>query len=352
MGFGGTEQIMVIFERDIAVDMGTSNTLVYVAGKGVVLREPTVVAVDKTTGEMLKIGEDAKKTLGRTPANIVVIHPISLGVISDYDMAAMMLRELISKVTSFSLFKPRVLLCVPSSIAGVEERAIIDAAIEAGARKVYLLETAVATAIGAGVDISKPDGHMVIDIGGGTSEVAVVSMGGVVECESFPTAGDSFDEAIIRYIRKKHNVLIGSKTAEELKISIGGALPRPDAYEEEAKGRCLLTGLPKTVKVSSEELVEVLAEPTQLILDNIHSVLERTPPELVGDLGSNGIILSGSGSMLYGLDSVIERSTGIPTIPVDDPSSCAAHGAGKMLTRLDDMKDGMMNFLRRRQMKN
>ncbi len=342
---------MVIFERDIAVDMGTSNTLVYVAGKGLVLREPTVVAVDKFTGNMLKIGEDAKKTLGRTPANIVAIHPIKLGVISDYDMAAMMLRELISRITSFSLFKPRLLLCVPSSITGVEERAIIDAAIEAGARRVYLLETAVATAIGAGADIAKPDGHMVVDIGGGTSEVAVVSMGGVAECESFPTAGASFDEAIVRYIKRKHNMLIGARTAEELKISIGGVINRADGGEEEVKGRSLMNGLPKTVTVTADELVDVLLEPAQLILENIHSVLERTPPELVGDLGDNGIILSGSGSMLYGMDALIEQSTGIPTIMVDDPSSCAAHGAGKMLSRLDNMNDGMMNFLRNRQMK-
>lgn len=341
---------MVIFERDIAVDMGTSNTLVYVAGKGIVLREPTVVAVDKD-GKMVKIGEDAKKTLGRTPANITAIKPISLGVISDYDMAALMLRELVSRITSFSLFKPRLLLCVPSSITGVEERALIDAAIEAGARKAYLLETSVATAIGAGVDISKPDGHMVVDIGGGTCEVAVVSMGGVAECESFPTAGDSFDEAIIRYIKRKHDVVIGAKTAEELKIGIGGVIPRPELIEAEVKGRALLTGLPKTATVTSDEIAEVLAEPAQLILENIHSVLERTPPELVGDLGSNGIILSGSGAMLYGMNTIIEESTGIPTIMVDDPSSCAAHGAGKMLTRLDDMQDGMMNFLRRRQMK-
>ena len=194
---------MVIYERDIAVDMGTSNTLVFSQGKGLVLREPTVVAVDKVKDKMLKIGEEAKKTLGRTPANVIAIHPIRAGVISDYDMSALMLRELVSRITSFSLFKPRILMCVPSSITGVEERAVIDAAIEAGARRVYLVETAVATAIGAGVDIKKPDGHMVVDIGGGTTEIAVVSMGGVAECESIKTAGSTFDEAIIRYIKKK-----------------------------------------------------------------------------------------------------------------------------------------------------
>lgn len=343
---------MVIYERDIAVDMGTSNTLVYVQGKGLSLREPTVVAVDKVKDKMLKIGEDAKKTLGRTPANVVAIHPIKAGVISDYDMAALMLRELVSRITSFGLFKPRLLMCVPSSITGVEERAVIDAAIEAGARKVYLVETAVATAIGAGVDIKKADGHMVIDIGGGTTEIAVVSMGGVAECESIKTAGSSFDEAIIRYIKKKHNMLIGVKTAEEVKINIGGLMSRPDAVDSmEVKGRCLMTGLPKTVSVSSSELVDVLREPAQLILENIHSVLERTPPELIGDLGDNGIIMSGGGSLIYGFDEIIEASTHIRTIIVDDPISCAAHGAGKLLTRLDSMQDGMMNFLRNREMR-
>ncbi len=348
---------MVIYERDIAVDMGTSNTLVFVQGKGLVLREPTVVALNKTRNDpekdrMLKIGEEAKKTLGRTPANIVAIHPIRDGVISDYDMSALMLRELVSRITSFSLFKPRLLMCVPSSITGVEERAVLDAAVEAGARKVYLVETAVATAIGAGVDIKKPDGHMVIDIGGGTTEIAVVTMGGVAECESIKIAGSSFDEAIIRYIKKKHNVLIGAMTAEEVKISIGGLIPRPDAPESmEVKGRCLVKGLPKTVTVTAAELIEVLREPARLILENVHSVLERTPPELTGDLGVNGIILSGGGSMLYGIDKMIEHSTEIKTMIVDDPIACAAHGAGKLLSQLDYMQDGMMNFLRNREMR-
>ena len=296
---------MVIYERDIAVDMGTSNTLVFSQGKGLVLREPTVVAVDKVKDKMLKIGEEAKKTLGRTPANVIAIHPIRAGVISDYDMSALMLRELVSRITSFSLFKPRILMCVPSSITGVEERAVIDAAIEAGARRVYLVETAVATAIGAGVDIKKPDGHMVVDIGGGTTEIAVVSMGGVAECESM-----------------------------------------------EVKGRDLIKGLPKTVSVTAEELVDVLREPARLILENVHAVLERTPPELIGDLGVNGMILSGGGSLLYGIDRMIEDSTHIRTMIVDDPLACAAHGAGKLLTKLDSMQDGMMNFLRNREMRN
>ena len=342
---------MLIFEKDMAIDMGTSSTLLFEQGKGVVAREPTVVAVDKVTGKILKVGQDAQKMLGRTPANIVAIHPIANGVISDYEMAAQMQRELVSRVTSLSLFKPRVLACVPSSITGVEERAVIDAAIEAGARKVYLLETAVATALGAGVDITKPEGHMVIDIGGGTSEIAIISVGGVVECESIKTAGASFDEAIVKYIRRKHNMLIGLSAAEEIKRSIGCVLQRPDMGVEEVHGRNLANGLPKTVRVSSNELIEAFVEPMNDILEAIHAVLERTPPQLVGDLDQNGIIISGGGSLVYGMDRLIERSTGIRTLPVDDPVSCATYGAGKMLKHLDEMKDGMMNFYRMRQLR-
>ncbi len=342
---------MLIFERDIAVDMGTSSTLLFEQGKGVVSREPTVVAVDKFSGKILKVGQDAQKMLGRTPANIVAIHPISSGVISDYEMAAQMLRELVSRITSFSLFKPCVLACVPSSISGVEERAMIDAAIEAGARKVYLLETAVATALGAGVDISKADGHMIIDIGGGTTEIAIISAGGVVECESIKVAGTAFDEAIVKYVRRKHNMLIGMSAAEELKRSIGCVLQRPDMGIEEIKGRNLANGLPKTVNISANELIEAFVEPMNKILDAIHAVLERTPPQLVGDLDKNGIIMSGGGSLIYGMDRLIERSTGIRTVVVDDAISCAAYGAGKMLKHLDEMQDGMMNFYRMRQLK-
>ena len=342
---------MVIFERDIAVDMGTSSTLLFEQGKGIAAREPTVVAIDRVNGKILKVGQDAQKMLGRTPANIVAIHPVSAGVISDYEMAAQMLRELVGRLTSFSLFKPRILACVPSSITGVEERAMIDAAIEAGARRVYLLETAVATAMGAGVDISKPDGHMIIDIGGGTTEIAVVSAGGVVECESIKLAGTSFDEAIVKYVRRKHNMLIGLTAAEELKRSIGCVMQRTDMGIEEVKGRNLENGLPKTVKLSSNELIEAFVDPMNGILDAIHAVLERTPPQLVGDLDKNGIILSGGGSLIYGIDRLIERSTGIRTVVVDDPVACAAYGAGKMLRNLDNMQDGMMNFYRMRQLK-
>ncbi len=342
---------MNIFEKDIAIDMGTSSTLIFEQGKGVVSREPTVVAVDKFSGKILKVGQEAQKMLGRTPANIVAIKPVNNGVISDYEMTAQMLRELISRITTVSLFKPCILACVPSSINGVEERAVIDAAIEAGARKVYLLETAVATALSAGVDISKADGHMVIDIGGGTTEVAVISAGGVAECESIKVAGASFDEAIVRYVRNKYNVRIGLSTAEEIKRSIGCIIQRPDSGIEEVKGQNLTNGLPKTIELNSTELIEAFVEPMNRILEAVHAVLERTQPQLVGDLDKNGIIMSGGGSLIYGIDRLIERSTGIRTVVVDDAVSCAAYGAGKMLMHLDDMQDGMMNFYRKRQLK-
>ena len=320
---------MTVFEKDIAIDMGTASTMLFEQGKGIVAREPTVVAVDKYSGKILKIGQEAQKMLGRTPANIVAIRPIDASVISDYEITAHMMRDLVSRITSFSLFKPCMLACVPSSISGVEERAMIDAAIEAGARKVYLLETAVATSTGAGIDISKPDGHMVIDIGGGTT----------------------FDEAIVQYVRKRHSMLIGLTAAEELKRNIGGVIMRPDVGSEEVKGRNLVNGLPKTVEISSAELIEALVDPVNRILDAVHIILERTPPQLVGDLDKNGIIMSGGGSLIYGIDRLIERSTGIRTMVVDDAISCAAYGAGKMLNHLSDMQDGMMNFYRKRQLK-
>ena len=340
---------MLFFERDIAIDLGTMTTIIYVRGRGVRLREATLVAMDRTNGRLLRIGEEAKKMLGRTPANIVPIHPIVSGVISDYDMTSRMLKEFISRVTSFSLFKPRVLICIPASITGVEERALIDAAIEAGARKVYLLETSLATAVGAGVEINKADGHMVIDIGSGTTEIAVVSLGGVVECESIKTAGTVFDEAIVRYVRKKHNLLIGQRTAEELKESIGCVYPRPEVSYEEVKGRCLVTGLPRSVTISSTDMVEALEEPLAQLMEAVHMVLERTPPELVADVSQNGIILSGGGSQLWGLGKTIEERTGIATVLVDDALSCTAYGAGRMLENLDEMNEGMINLARRKQ---
>ncbi len=342
---------MLFFERDIAIDLGTMTTLMYVRGRGIRLRESSLVAMDSTNGRLLKIGEEAKKMLGRTPANIVPISPIVAGVISDYDMTARMLKEFIGRITSFSLFKPRVLICVPGSITGVEERALIDAAIEAGARKVYLAEASLATAVGAGIDISKADGHMIVDIGSGTTEVAVVSLGGVVESESIKTAGEAFDDAIVRFIRKKHNLLIGNRTAEELKLSIGCVYPRPEVSYEEVKGRCLVTGLPRSVTVSSTDMAEALEEPMARLMEAIHLVLEQTLPELVADVSENGIILSGGGSQIWGLDKLITDETGIEAVLVDDALSCTAYGAGRMLQNLNDMQEGMINLARRRQMR-
>ena len=280
-----------IIEKDIAIDLGTDTTILYVSGIGIRLREPTVVTIDRTTGRVLKVGEDARKMLGRTPGNLVSVHPIAAGVISDYDMTCEMLREFIRRVTSFSLFRSRVLVCVPGSITGVEERAIVNAVIEAGGRKVYLVPSAVATAVGAGLDVNRADGHMIIDIGGGTTEAAVVSLNGVVESESIKTAGAAFDEAIVKYVRRKHNLLIGIRTAEELKKSIGCVKERPEVSYEEVKGRCLMTGLPRTITLNSDEMVEALAEPTETILETVHMVLERTPPELVADISENGIVM-------------------------------------------------------------
>jgi rod shape-determining protein MreB len=342
--------MMFFVERDIAIDMGTNNTLLYVSGKGIRLREPTIVAVDRQTGQISGVGESARKAMGRTPANLVVVHPISAGVISDYDMTAAMLRDLIRRVTNFSLFKPRVLVCVPGGISGVEERAIMDAVIEAGGRKVYLVQSAVATAVGAGLDVNRADGHMIIDIGGGTTEAAVVSLNGVVVSESIKIAGTAFDEAIVKYIRRKHNLLIGPTTAEELKKTIGCIKEKPEVVYEDVKGRCLMTGLPRTITVNSDEMVEALSEPVETIMETVHMVLERTPPELVADISENGVVLSGGGSLLYGLDKLVTERTGIPAHVVDDALSCTAYGAGRMLSRLDSMRDGMMNFARRRQM--
>ena len=340
---------MNLFERDIAVDMGTSSTLLFEQGKGVVAREPTVVAVDKFSGKILKIGQDAQKMLGRTPANIVAIHPINAGVISDYEITAQMLRELVSRITSFSLFKPCVLACVPSSITGVEERAVIDAAIEAGARKVYLLETAVATAMGAGVDISKADGHMIIDIGGGTSDIAVISLSGVVESSSIKIAGDQFNEAVVKYMRRKHNLLVGERTAEQMKMQIGCVFPPEEEMTMEVKGRSLITGLPELISVSSAEMLEAFEEPVERIMEEVHLVLEKTPPELVADISNNGIVMTGGGSLVRGFDKLVTARTGIHAMVAENAIQCVAEGTGRSLDSIQDMQDGTMNLSRRKQ---
>ena len=341
---------MSIIGKDIGIDLGTASVLVYIKGKGVVLREPSVVAMDKNTGKLLKVGAEAEAMLGRTPGNIVAIRPLREGVISDYDMTERMLREFIHKVAGFSFIKPRVIICVPSGITEVEERAVVDAGIQAGARRAYLIEEPVAAAIGAGIDITKPDGHMVVDIGGGTADIAVISLGGVVESASIKIAGDKFDEAVVKYIRRKHNVLIGDRTAEELKMKIGCVFPRPEEVTMEIKGRCLMTGLPRVFSVSSSEMIEAFEEVSSRILEAIHGVLERTPPELVADISTNGIVMTGGGSLLWGFDKLIESHTGIETHVAEDAISCVAEGTGKSLDSLDQMQDGTMNLSRRKQM--
>ena len=339
-----------MFSKDIGIDLGTASILVYIKGKGVVLREPSVVAIDKNTGKLLKVGTDAQKMLGRTPGNIVAIRPLREGVISDYDMTERMLREFIRKVTSFRLFKPRVVICVPSGITEVEERAVIDAGVQAGARKVYLIEEPLAAAIGAGIDITQPDGHMVVDIGGGTADIAVISLSGVVESASIKIAGDQLNEAVVKYMRRKHNLLVGERTAEEMKKQIGCVFPKDEEETMDVKGRCLLTGLPKVVTVSSTEMMDAFEEPVERIMEAIHSVLERTPPELVADVSTNGIIMTGGGSLVYGFDKLVTARTGIHTTVADDAISCVVLGTGKSLDSLNAMQDGTMNLSRRKQM--
>ena len=287
--------IMCSLAKDIGIDLGTASVLVYVKGKGVVLNEPSVVAINKDDGRLLSVGADAQAMLGRTPGNIVAIRPLREGVISDYDMTERMLKEFIRKVSgSFHhIFKPRVIICVPSGITEVEERAVVDAGLQSGASHVYLIEEPVAAAIGAGIDITKPEGHMVVDIGGGTSDIAVISLKGVVESASIKVAGDQFNEAIVKYMRRKHNILIGERTAEQMKMQIGCVFPKEEETTIEIKGRCLMTGLPKTITVTSTEMLEAFEEPVERILEAIHGVLERTPPELVADIANNGIVMTG-----------------------------------------------------------
>ncbi len=339
-----------MFGRDIGMDLGTASVLVFVKGKGIVLQEPSVVAVDKNTGRLLKVGSEAQLMLGRTPGNIVAIRPLREGVISDYDMTERMIREFLHKVSEFRLFKPRLVICVPSGITEVEERAVIDAGIQAGARRVYLIEEPVAAAAGAGLDIAKPEGHVVIDIGGGTTDIAVISLGGIVESASIKIAGDIFDEAIIKYIRRKHNVLIGERTAEQIKIDIGCVYPREEEKFAEIKGRDLMTGLPRVFTVNSSEMLEAFEEASSRIIEAVHSVLERTPPELVSDISTNGIVMTGGGSLVYGFDKLVCEKTGIETHVADDAISCVAYGTGKALEMVSDMQDGTINLSRRKQM--
>lgn len=340
-----------LFSNDIGIDLGTATVLVYLKGKGIVLNEPSVVAVDRVTGKLIAVGSEAQETLGRTPGNIVAIRPLREGVISDYEMTECMIKEFIRKVQGFRLFKPNVVICVPSIITEVEERAVIDAGTQAGAKRVFLIEEPVAAAIGAGIDITKPNGNLVVDVGGGTTDIAVISLGGVVESTSIKIAGDKFDEAIIKYIRRKHNALIGERTAEQIKKNIGCVYPRSEEEIMEVKGRCLMTGLPRTFTVSSTEVLEALEEVSSAIVEAIHSVLERTPPELTGDISSNGIVMTGGGSLVCGFDKLVASKTGIPTRVADEAVSCVAYGTGNCLENLSRMQDGTINLSRQRQLK-
>ena len=340
-----------LFSSDIGIDLGTATVLVYVKGKGIVLNEPSVVAVNKVAGKLVAVGTEARETLGRTPDNIIAIRPLREGVISDYEMTELMIKEFIRKVQGFRLFKPNVVICVPSIITEVEERAVIDAGTQAGAKRVFLIEEPVAAAIGAGLDISRPNGNLVADIGGGTTDIAVISLGGIVESTSIKIAGDKFDEAIIKYVRRKHNALIGERTAEQVKKTIGCVYPRTEEEIMEVKGRCLMTGLPRTFTLSSSEILEALEEVSSAIVEAIHSVLERTPPELTGDISSNGIVMTGGGSLIWGFDKLVASKTGIPTRVADEAVSCVAYGTGNCLENLASMQDGTINLSRKRQMR-
>ena len=331
---------------DIGIDLGTASVLVYVKGKGVVLKEPSVVAFDRNTNKIKAIGEEARLMLGRTPGNIVAVRPLRQGVISDYTVTEKMLSYFISRTVGKSLFgrKPRISVCVPSGATEVEKKAVEDATYQAGAREVSIIEEPVAAAIGAGIDIAKPCGNMIVDIGGGTADIAVISLGGVVVSNSIKVAGDDFDEAIVRFMRKKHNLLIGERTAEEIKINVGTVYKRPENLTMDVRGRNLVTGLPKTVTVTSEETEEALREPAYQIVDAVHNVLERTPPELAADISDRGIVLTGGGSLIQGLEELIEEKTGINTMTAEDPLTAVAIGTGKYIEYLaDDDKKSRTN---------
>lgn len=332
--------------HDIGIDLGTSTVLVYVKKKGVVIEEPSVVVVDKNTKKVISVGNEASRMLGRTPAGLVAMNPLRDGVINHYDMTLQMLKYFIKKAIGNTFFKPRVIVCVPSGITEVEERAVCEATMRAGAKKVHLIEEPVAAALGAGLDISKPIGNMVIDIGGGTTDIAVMSLGDVVASESIKIAGKRLDDAIVKYIRRKHSMLIGDTTAEELKIGIGTAWPFSEPKSCQVKGRCLIEGLPKKVTVTTKELLEAMDEPLTGIVDAICRVIETTPPELVGDIATGGIVLTGGGSKLRGIDKLIEKATGIKVHIPDNPTNCVCIGAGRSLDNISLMPEGVLNISR------
>ena len=336
--------------NDVGIDLGTSSVLVYVSNKGIVLREPSVVAVEKITGRIMAIGEEARRMLGRTPGNIIAIRPLRDGVISNFDITQRLLQHFLKKVVGTRiLFKPKVVVCVPSGVTQVEKRSVIDATESAGARYAYLIDEPIAAAIGAGIDISQPRGNMVLDIGGGTTDVAVISLRDAVLSESIKIAGDKFNDSIVRYMRKKHNLLIGERTAEEMKIRIGSAYPRKEQLFIDVRGRNLISGLPQAIVVGSNEMIDALEEPLQSILESVRSIFEKTPPELVADISNNGIVMTGGGSLVRGFDKLVTARTGIHAMVAENAIQCVAEGTGKSLDSIQDMQDGTMNLSRRKQ---
>ena len=336
---------------DIGIDLGTSNVLIYARGKGIVLNEPAVVALERDTRSIRAIGTEAHRMIGRTPSSIAALRPLREGMVSDFELTSSMLHYFVTQVIGKRMFaRPRAVLSLPSGVNEMEKRSISAIMFEAGARRTQLLDRPVAAAIGAGIDISKPDGHMVVDIGGGTSDIAVISLSGVVESASIKVAGDQFNESIVKYMRRKHNVLVGERTAELMKMEIGCVFPKEQETSIEIKGRCLMTGLPKVITVTSTEMLEAFEEPVERILEAVHGVLERTPPELVADISNNGIVMTGGGSLVDGFDRLIEARTGIHTVVAESAISCVAEGTGKSLDSLNAMTDGTVNLSRRRQM--
>jgi len=330
---------MANISKDIGIDLGTANTLVHVKGKGIVVREPSVVAINKYTSEVLAVGDEAKEMLGRTPGNIVAIRPMKEGVIADYNITQCLLKYFIQKACpSKGFFKPRIVVCIPSGVTEVERRAVEEAVLQAGAKEAYLIEEPMAAAIGAGLRVEEPVGNMVVDIGGGTSEVAVISLGGVVTCVSLRVAGDALDNAIVQYVKKKHNLMTGERTAEEVKMNIGSAFKLEEELTMEIKGRDLLTGLPKTIEINSIEIREALVEPVNSIVDAIKNTLEKTPPELAADVMDNGIMLTGGGALLKGLDKLISKETGIDVHIANNPLDCVAVGTGSVLNEINTLR--------------
>jgi len=338
------------FTQDLGIDLGTSNVLIYADGKGVVIREPSVVAVDKNSGRILQVGAAARNMLGRTPGNVVAMHPLKDGVISDHELTVKMLQTLFRSINKSTLFspKPRVVISVPSGITEVEERTVINAAAEAGARRVYLIEEPLAAALGAGLDLNSPTGHMVVDIGAGTTDIAVLSMNGVAASSSLKIAGNAFDEAIARHVRRRHGVIIGQTTAEDVKIQIGSVYPRNEDPTMVVKGRDSKNGVPRELMLSASEICEVLIRMGRQIADEVLSVLEDTSPELVGDITQTGITLTGGGSQIYGMDLLLSERTGVRCTLADDAPSCVVYGCGKSLAWISQMTEGPINVARKR----